>query len=375
MFANAISFNDPVDHWDVSNVGNLLRVFSGATDFNQPLDAWDVSNVNDMRSAFAGATSFNQPLNSWDVSNVTTFGNLFQNASSFNQPLDNWDVSGVSGIGSMFQGATSFNQPLDAWDVSNVVNSNRMFFGAIAFNQPLSSWNTASNTNMIRMFENSAFNHSLATWDITSVTTMDLMFRGTHLSPSNLDATLVSWAGQAVQNNVPLHVGAKTYTSAGATALATLRDTYNWTITEQYLLTYDAGDNATLEGQSIQQLNSGDTGTAVTVTPRSGYRFIAWSDGITTSTRTDTNITDNVTLTAQIESIPSPRRGTSAARQAQNLESIGKIEEAAALCRQFPNACPTTTASTTGSSTQVLISLVKPEYRAIMAALLQVFGW
>ena len=40
-------------------------MFSGevaAISFNQPLDNWNVSNVTDMRGMFNGASSFNQPL-------------------------------------------------------------------------------------------------------------------------------------------------------------------------------------------------------------------------------------------------------------------------------------------------------------------------
>ena len=46
-----------------------------------------------MNWMFYGAISFNQPLNNWDVSNVTNMWSMFKNASSFNQPLNNWNVS------------------------------------------------------------------------------------------------------------------------------------------------------------------------------------------------------------------------------------------------------------------------------------------
>ena len=42
----------------------------GAVSFNQPLNKWNVSNVRDMYRMFAGARSFNQPLNKWNVSKV-----------------------------------------------------------------------------------------------------------------------------------------------------------------------------------------------------------------------------------------------------------------------------------------------------------------
>ena len=69
----------------------------------------------DMRWMFDGALSFNQPLNDWNVSNVTSMFYMFFKASSFNQPLNNWNVSNVTDMQSMFNNSTtSFNQPLHA---------------------------------------------------------------------------------------------------------------------------------------------------------------------------------------------------------------------------------------------------------------------
>ena len=48
---------------------------------------WDVSKVTRMWRMFADASSFNQPLNKWNVSNVTNMGCMFNGARSFNQPL------------------------------------------------------------------------------------------------------------------------------------------------------------------------------------------------------------------------------------------------------------------------------------------------
>ena len=75
---------------------------------------WDVSNVTDMSNVFADASSFNQPLNNWNVSKVKDMGEMFWGATSFNQPLNNWNVSKVTNMEAMFWGATSFNQPLHA---------------------------------------------------------------------------------------------------------------------------------------------------------------------------------------------------------------------------------------------------------------------
>ena len=74
-----------------------------------------------MDEMFYYALSFNQPLNNWNVSKVTDMEEMFWIATSFNQPLDNWNVSNVTDMVGMFE-STRFNQPLNKWDVSNVAN-------------------------------------------------------------------------------------------------------------------------------------------------------------------------------------------------------------------------------------------------------------
>ena len=76
-----------ISTWDVSNVTNMAWMFAEATSFNQPLNNWNVSNVLDMSQMFASARSFNQPLNKWNVSKVTNMYKMFWNADSFNQQL------------------------------------------------------------------------------------------------------------------------------------------------------------------------------------------------------------------------------------------------------------------------------------------------
>jgi len=65
-----------------------------------------------------------------------------------------------------------------------------------------------------------------------------------------------------------------------------------------YALKYIAGSNGTITGTLSQTVNSGASGTAVTAVANSGYHFLNWSDGVTTASRTDTNVTANMTVTA-----------------------------------------------------------------------------
>ena len=61
-----------------------------------------MSNVTTMEGMFYDAISFNQPLNEWNVSNVTTMDGMFYDASDFNQPLNTWNVSNVTHMGKKF---------------------------------------------------------------------------------------------------------------------------------------------------------------------------------------------------------------------------------------------------------------------------------
>ena len=65
-----------------------------------------------------------------------------------------------------------------------------------------------------------------------------------------------------------------------------------------YTLTYTAGANGSITGTSPQIVASGGNGTAVTAVPNTDYHFVNWSDSSTTNPRTDSNVTANVSVTA-----------------------------------------------------------------------------
>lgn len=404
MFHDATSFNNPVNHWDVSNVTSLYRTFRGATSFNQSLNSWNTSNVTSLFETFHTATSFNQPIDSWDVSNVLETYSMFLGATSFNQPLNSWNVSKVTSMHAMFERTPNFNQPLNNWNTASVTAMSRMFYGGGGtnppnkFNQDISMWNTSNVTNMNLMFRNSEFNQSLNSWDVSKVTnfsemfvgpsafnqplnnwntasatTMSNMFIDTALSTANLDSTLQGWAGQSLKSNVPFHLGLKTYSSTGQTALDTLRDTYNWTITEQYQAEYQEGDDYSLSGTTTQSpINLNGTTTAITLTPNNRCTFMNWSDGNTENPRTDT-LTDNLTVSATVE-CHNPTTSTSAKGRANKLEALGNQDKAEAI-RQEYNLTPNSTLHKAIASITTLTAnptvTNNPETRQQLISLLQ----
>ena len=189
--AGHTSFNQDIGNWDVSNVKIMSKMFSGATSFNQDISNWNVSNVESMRWMFSGGikngvahtiennpTSFNQPIGKWDVSNVKYMNFMFYNATAFNQDLSNWNVSGVGGMESMFHGAISFNQPIGSWNTSNVGSMIHMFCNAKAFNQDISNWNVSSVSFVEGMFYGAtSFNSPIGKWKFKSPSSMENMFR------------------------------------------------------------------------------------------------------------------------------------------------------------------------------------------------------
>ncbi len=65
-----------------------------------------------------------------------------------------------------------------------------------------------------------------------------------------------------------------------------------------FTLTYSANPNGTLSGSTSQNVNYNTSGTAVTAVADSGYHFVDWSDDSTQNPRTDTNVTSNMSVTA-----------------------------------------------------------------------------
>jgi len=65
-----------------------------------------------------------------------------------------------------------------------------------------------------------------------------------------------------------------------------------------WTLTYNAGAGGSITGTTPQTVASGADGSEVTAVPNTGYRFVQWSDGVMTASRTDTNVTADITVTA-----------------------------------------------------------------------------
>ncbi|MEN8255195.1 MAG: hypothetical protein ABFR33_06965 [Verrucomicrobiota bacterium] len=74
---------------------------------------------------------------------------------------------------------------------------------------------------------------------------------------------------------------------------------------DDYTLTYTAGANGSIGGMSLQLVDYGEDGTAVTAEPDANYVFVDWSDSRTDNPRIDLGITNDLTVTATFAPHPS----------------------------------------------------------------------
>jgi surface protein len=77
-------------------------MFEAATTFNQPINNWDTSSIGDMEKMFFLAEAFDQDLSSWDVSNVSNMENMLS-------------LSGIS--------ESNYDNILIGWSGQNVLNN------------------------------------------------------------------------------------------------------------------------------------------------------------------------------------------------------------------------------------------------------------
>lgn len=73
---------------------------------------------------------------------------------------------------------------------------------------------------------------------------------------------------------------------------------------DRYTLEYTAGPNGTLVGQTSQVVDHGADGSLVAAVADSGYHFTQWSDGHPDALRTDTDITADLSVSAEFARNP-----------------------------------------------------------------------
>ena len=64
----------------------------------------------------------------------------------------------------------------------------------------------------------------------------------------------------------------------------------------EYTLKYAAGEGGGVTGETEQVVQEGEDGSTVTAVADFGYKFVKWSDGVTTAERTDREVSEDIPL-------------------------------------------------------------------------------
>ena len=67
------------------------------------------------------------------------------------------------------------------------------------------------------------------------------------------------------------------------------------------MLIHTASSGESVTGETRRSISEHEDGCPVKAVPEAGYRFSGWSDGLMSAERTDTAVTDNLTVTALFE--------------------------------------------------------------------------
>jgi hypothetical protein len=103
-----------------------------------------------------------------------------------------------------------------------------------------------------------------------------------------------------VDDSAVLMTGTNEYTFAAVAKDHTIAVSF---AIDTFTLTYAAGAGGTIDGISPQTVDYGADGSTVTAVPATGHSFVKWSDGLTTASRTDTNVMEDLGVTAEFEAV------------------------------------------------------------------------
>ena len=81
------------------------------------------------------------------------------------------------------------------------------------------------------------------------------------------------------------------------------KDLINNHVTKFYDVSYEVEGDGEIFGDIVQRIEEGKNASSIVAIANDGFVFIGWSDGLTSSERTDLNITENFTVTAIFEEL------------------------------------------------------------------------
>jgi len=244
-----ISINmNGIDWSSCTNLAGLFEDCANLTTINNVGD-WDLSNITYLNKVFEGCSSLeNIDVSNWVFKNGTSMQNTFKDCSGLTSlDVGGWNFGNITSVLETFKGCVNLEElDVSNWDVSNCEAMYGTFYDCSNLTSlDVGGWDTSSVISFYNCFYNcSLLKNSFANFDISSVEAggMNNMFRNCDINEegttANYDATLISWAAQAVNPNLVFNAGNSKYSAGGGgtAARAVLTGApNNWTI-------YDGGE-------------------------------------------------------------------------------------------------------------------------------------
>ena len=104
-----------------------------------------------------------------------------------------------------------------------------------------------------------------------------------------MSKTLTDLVGKSIDIELTIQPGSREYVETYQVKFELVK----------YVLTYTAGENGSITGDTEQTVEHGSDGSQIEAVPAEGYHFVKWSDGSTENPRTDTNVTAVIAVEAE----------------------------------------------------------------------------
>lgn len=220
-----------------------------------------------------------------------------------NFAIDTHTVSYAAGSGGSITGSSS--------QIVNYSSSTSAVTATPDVGYYFTSWNDASTTNPRIDYNITATTTHTASFATSSYALTYTAGSGGTLSGSSTQTVNYGADGSAVTAVPDTGYSFVDWSDASTTnprtdynITATTSITANFSI-NTFTLSYTAGTGGSISGSASQTVNYNSDGSAVTAMPANGYVFLRWSDGSTVNPRTDTNVTANLSVTANFSSVGS----------------------------------------------------------------------
>ena len=182
---------------------------------------------------------------------------------------------------------------------------------------------------------------------IVNVNSTPVSISGVSVTGSTVVLTLADPVVFGNNINISYTPGINTIKDLGsneAVALSSENVTNNTSLTHTLIYSSDSNGSVTSPGGLSQIVIDGSDGSAVTAIPNTGYSFVNWDDAVTDNPRTDTNVTTNITVTANFSLDPIYGCTDS---NANNYDSNANTDDGSCLYNSLPTILNTSATSIT----------------------------